>query len=159
MRTFQCRAWRATDAEQTPLVGFYLIIQSCAVPIVSCQAIQQTISTLMMNVHPKPEDRLSILRSEDQFRRWNSLDDKRVCILCERKFNGRQVEVRRFTNGKHALHCPTEGCDSGPHQWVYPGTPLISDIVDPDWWSALEKEPRRSSGLGGRARFQRQGHA
>jgi hypothetical protein len=111
-----------------------------------------------MNVHLKPEDRLSILRAEDQFRRWNSLDDERFCILCERKFNGRQVEVRRFANDKHELHCPTEGCDSGPHQWVYPGTPLISHIVDPDWWSALRKETGRLSRLSSDVPFQRQEH-
>jgi hypothetical protein len=104
--------------------------------------------SLHMNAELKPEGRLSILRAEDQFRRWNSLDDERFCILCEKKFNGHRVEIRRFANGKHELHCPTEACDSGPHQWVYPGTPLISDIVNPDWWRA-----------GGQAGFQRQEHA
>jgi len=111
-----------------------------------------------MNTHLKLEDRLSILRTEDQFRRWQSLDDERLCILCERKFNGRQVEVRRFGNGKYELHCPTEACHSGPHQWVYPGTPLISDIVDPDWWSALGKGSREHSGLSS-VQFQREKHA
>jgi hypothetical protein len=122
-------------------------------------AIAQDISAPMMNVQLEPEDRLSILRIEDRFRRWNSLDDERLCILCERKFNGRQVEIRCFTNGKNELHCPTEGCGSGPHQWVYPGTPLISDIVDPDWWSAFEKEPRRRSAFSSDLQFQRQEHA
>jgi hypothetical protein len=112
-----------------------------------------------MIAHLKLDDRLSILRTEDQFRRWNSLDDERFCIVCERKFNGRQVEVRCFASGKHELHCPTEGCDSGSHQWVYPGTPLISDIVDSDWWSALGKEPRAPSRLSGGAQFQRREHA
>jgi len=112
-----------------------------------------------MNAQLTPEDRLSILRTEDQFRRWNSLGDERFCILCEKKFNGRQVEIRRFANGKHELHCPTEACDSGPHQSVYPGTPLISDIVNPDWWRASGKEDRRLPGLSGHAGFQRQEHA
>jgi hypothetical protein len=107
-----------------------------------------------MNPHLRAKDRLWTLRSEDRFRRWNSLDDERLWILCERKFNGRQVEVRRFANGKHELHCPTEGCDSGQHQWVYPRTPLISDIVDPDWWNVLGKESRTLSGLSSRTRFQ-----
>jgi hypothetical protein len=121
-------------------------------------AIEQAVSARTMNAL-KPEDRLSILRAEDQFRRWNSLDDERFCILCERKLNGRQVEVRRFANGKHELHCPTEGCDSGPHQWVYPGTLLISDIVDPNWWSPLGKERRTLSGSRRQAQTQRQGDA
>lgn len=137
------------------LIGICLTTQSAAVPIVRFSAVEQAISASTMNVHLKPEDRLSILRTEDQFRRWYSLDDERACILCERKFNGRQVEIRRFANGKHELRCPTEACDSGPHQWVYPGIPLISDIVDPDWWSALGKERRR---LSGHAQFKRQEH-
>jgi hypothetical protein len=128
-------------------------------PDCAFSAIAQAILTPKMNVHLTPEDRLSILRTKDQFRRWNSLEDERFCILCERKFNGRQVEVRHFANGKHELRCPTEGCDSGPHQWVYPGTPLISDIVDPDWWSALGKEPGRLSALSSDVQFQGQEHA
>jgi hypothetical protein len=110
----------------------------------------------IMNAQLKPEDRLSILRAEDQFRRWNSLDDERFCILCEKKFNGRQIEIRSFANGKLELHCPTEACDSGPHQWVYPGTPLISDIVDPHWWRALGKERQRPSALSSQAGSQSQ---
>jgi hypothetical protein len=127
-------------------------------PDCAFSAIEQVVLAPKMNVHLTLEDRLSILRTEDQFRRWNSLDDERFCILCERRFNGRQVEIRRFANGKHELHCPTEGCDSGPYEWVYPGTPLISDIVDPDWWSASGKEPRRLSALSSDVQFQRQEH-
>ena len=141
-----------------PDIGFCLTAQSSAVPIVRLPQTAQAVFDKTMNAHLNLEDRLSILRTEDQFRRWQSLDDERLCILCERKFNGRQVDVRRFTNGKHQLHCPTEGCDSGPHQWVYPGTPLISDIIDPDWWSALGKKPRRRSGLSSDVHFQRQEH-
>jgi hypothetical protein len=137
------------------LLGFWLTPQSSGVPIVSFGKLGRLFS-LYMNAQLTPEDRLSILRAEDQFRRWNSLDDERLCILCEKKFNGHQVEIRRFANGKHELHCPTEACDSGPHQWVYPGTPLISDIVNPDWWRDLGKEP---PGLSGQAGFQRQEHA
>jgi hypothetical protein len=106
-----------------------------------------------MSAHLLLEDRLSILRAEDQFRHWNSLDDERFCILCQKNLNGRQVEIRRFANGKYELHCPTEGCHSGPRQWVYPGASLISEIVDPGWWHALGKEPRKFSGLSGGFNF------
>ncbi len=92
-----------------------------------------------MNIHLKSEERLSILRAEDQFRRWNSLDDERFCIVCEKRFNGRQIEIRCFTNGKHELHCPTEACHSGPHQWVYPDAPLIPDTTEPDCWDYSPK--------------------
>jgi hypothetical protein len=95
-----------------------------------------------MNVHLKPEERLSVLRAEDQFRRWNSLDDQRVCSVCERKFKGRQVEIRRFPGGKYKLYCPTLGCPSGPHQWIYAGMPLFSEIVNGDWWQAKKRQAR-----------------
>jgi hypothetical protein len=93
-----------------------------------------------MIAHLKLDDRLSVLRAEDRFRTWTSLDDERFCILCERKFNGRQVEIRRFGNGKYELRCPTEGCNSGPHQWIYPGTPTVSGIIEQDWWRASGKK-------------------
>jgi hypothetical protein len=97
-----------------------------------------------MSAHFEPEDRLSILRAGDQFRTWKSLDDQRVCILCERKFSGHNVEIMRCGDGSYELHCPTEECNSGPHQWVYSGTPLISDIIEPDWWRAAGKDRRRT---------------
>ena len=109
-----------------------------------------------MNVHVKADERLSILRAQDQFRKWNSLDDVRFCIVCEKKFNGRQIELQRFGNGRYELHCPTEGCNSRPHQWVYPGTPLVSDIVDPHWWRAPGVNARVYSSHNGRARLGRE---
>jgi hypothetical protein len=99
-----------------------------------------------MNIHLKPEERLSVLRIGDPFRNWNSLDDQRVCTFCERKFNGRQVDVQRLPGGRYKLHCPTLGCPSVPHQWVSPGTPLVSDIINPDWWHARKKQARPLSG-------------
>ena len=63
----------------------------------------------VMNAHVKLDDRLSILREGDRFRKWNSLDDQRVCSVCERKFKGRQVEIRRFPGGRYKMYCPTLG--------------------------------------------------
>src|SRR5436309_10288315 len=97
-----------------------------------------------MNNHLQADDRLAILRSEDQFRSWGSLDEKRFCNLCEKTFRGRHVQIRRRRGG-YQLHCPTEGCNSRPDQWVYPGNFLISDSVDTDWWRALGEERKRSS--------------
>jgi hypothetical protein len=95
-----------------------------------------------MTVHVKLDDRLSILRAGDQFRRWNSLDDHRVCRVCERKFKGRQIEIRRAGGGEHTLHCPTLGCQSGPHQWVYARAPVVSEVTEQKWWRA-GKQPAR----------------
>jgi len=109
-----------------------------------------------MIAHLKLDDRLSILRTEDRFRTWASLDDERLCIICKRKFNGRQVEIRRARNRKYQLHCPTEGCNSKPHLWIYPATPLVSHVVESDWWQlATERQEGRAPESMLRAHFQR----
>ena len=96
-----------------------------------------------MIAHLKLDDRLSALRAEDRFRKWTSLDDERLCIICKRKFTGRQVEIHRLANRKFELHCPTEGCNSRPHLWVSSATPLVSHVVRPDWWSAIGRKYER----------------
>jgi hypothetical protein len=109
-----------------------------------------------MITHLKLDDRLSILRAEDRFRNWKSLDDERVCIICKRKFNGRQVEIHRLGNRKYQLYCPTEGCNARPHLWIYPTTPLVSHVIEADWWySASKKEERRVPESMPRERVQR----
>jgi hypothetical protein len=82
-----------------------------------------------MNAHLNLDDRLAVLRAGDRFRKWRSLDDERLCILCKRKFNGRQVEIRRLANERYQLRCPTQHCDSLPHLWIYRKTPLVSHVV------------------------------
>ena len=71
--------------------------------------------------HYSPEDRLDLLREKDLRRKWYSLDDKRVCVLCDRVITGRQVEIRR-RRGCATLHCPTEGCEGTPNEWFYHGS-------------------------------------
>jgi hypothetical protein len=93
----------------------------------------------------KLDDRLSVLRAGDRFRRWNSLDDQRVCSVCERKFKGRQIEIRRFSGGRYTLHCPTLGCPSGPHQWLYPRTPFASAMASQEWQRDRKPAARQSA--------------
>src|SRR5436190_20406578 len=95
-----------------------------------------------MIAHITLDDRLSILRAGDRFRKWKSLDDQRVCNVCERKFKGRQVEIRRFSSGKYTLHCPTLGCTSGPHQWLHPQALIGCGMAVQDW-DRLRKEAVR----------------
>jgi len=64
-----------------------------------------------------PEERLEILRAADGERRWYSIDDKRVCAICDRIFSGRQVEIERDQRGRFILRCPTLGCPSTMSQW------------------------------------------
>lgn len=69
-----------------------------------------------------PEEKLAILQTTDLRRKWNSLDDQRVCVLCDRTITGRQIEVHREAGGTFSVHCPTEGCPSVPRDWFYQGS-------------------------------------
>src|SRR5438046_9891117 len=59
-----------------------------------------------------PEERLNILRAGDKLRTWSSLDDERLCILCERILNGWQIEILRDQRGRYLLKCPTSDCET-----------------------------------------------
>jgi len=96
-----------------------------------------------MTANVKLGDRLTILRAGDRFRRWNSLDDQRVCGVCERKFKGRQIEIRRLPGGRYKLCCPTLGCPSEAHQWLYPQALVVAEVGEPDWCRAVEEPTRR----------------
>ena len=76
-------------------------------------------------------ERFDLLRDVDTRRRWKSLDDERVCLLCERKFAGRQVEFRRARSGQVELHCPTDGCNATAHEWVHPNDPRVIAARNP----------------------------
>jgi hypothetical protein len=97
--------------------------------------------------HLPLDERLRFLRAADKFREWTSLDDQRVCVLCDKTFNGRQVEMRRDRTGHIRLRCPTEGCNGELSHWVYPGNPLISEIAFQDWQRALNKDDSTSNQL------------
>jgi len=101
-----------------------------------------------MIAYLKLDERLSVLRAEDHFRNLRALDDQRLCVICKRKFNGRQVEIR-IVNRKYALHCPTEGCNSGPHLWIFDTTTLVSHVIKSNYWrSAGKAQERRAPALG-----------
>jgi hypothetical protein len=74
-----------------------------------------------MNSHLLPEEKLTILQAADPRRKWHSLDDQRVCVLCDRAITGRQIEITRDSTGAHSLRCPTPGCQSVPSDWFYHG--------------------------------------
>ena len=97
-----------------------------------------------MIAHLKLDDRLSVLRAEDRFRSWRSLDDERLCVVCKRKFSGRQVEIRHLGNRKYELRCPTDGCNSVPHLWIYPATPLVAYVLELDWYRVAGQKHRTS---------------
>jgi hypothetical protein len=86
-----------------------------------------------------PEDRLDILRKIDWESGWSSLDDRRICLLCERLFTGRQVEI---DSGKssYTLHCPTPGCPSHFTHWSATAVHRSSGE-----YQAVDVEPQNSS--------------
>lgn len=79
-----------------------------------------------MNSHLLPEEKLAILQAADPRRKWYSLDDQRVCVLCDRAITGRQIEITRGPAGVYSLHCPTPGCPSVPSDWFYHGSAITS---------------------------------
>lgn len=99
-------------------------------------------------MHKNPlssSEKLAALRASDLHRFWQSLDDERQCILCERTFRGRQVRVLNDGHGKVRLHCPTEDCPATPREWVAPGDPLLDDEAWRDWLNILDDLPEESA--------------
>lgn len=90
------------------------------------------------------EDKLDLLRKLDHAHAWESLDEKRCCILCERTFSGRQVLVAETRRGRTQLSCPTPGCVGTPREWVRRGNPLISGEAWNDWSRLLTGEERKT---------------
>jgi hypothetical protein len=80
----------------------------------------------MMTTSLLPEEKLAVLRATDSRRKWVSLDDQRVCVLCDRVITGRQIEVTPALDGSYAVHCPTPDCPALPSDWFYQGTGFSS---------------------------------
>jgi hypothetical protein len=64
-----------------------------------------------------PDERLDILRAVDVERKWYSLDDKRICAVCDHIFTGRQIEIRHDGQGHYQLACPTPECTGDIRHW------------------------------------------
>ena len=74
-----------------------------------------------MNRHVTLDEKLSILQEADTFRKWYSLDDRRICVLCDKLITGRMIDVWQDHHGGYHFHCPTPGCPSRPRDWFYHG--------------------------------------
>ncbi|MEO5717287.1 MAG: hypothetical protein ABIR29_01800 [Chthoniobacterales bacterium] len=64
-----------------------------------------------------PQERLQILRLNDHERRWYSVDDKRVCLICERIISGREIRISGGP-GHYQFACPTDGCLGNTSHWL-----------------------------------------
>jgi hypothetical protein len=80
-----------------------------------------------MNNGLLPEEKLAVLRASDSRRKWTSLDDQRVCVLCDRVITGREVEVTRAADGSYSVRCPTPDCSALPSDWFYQGSGFSSN--------------------------------
>jgi hypothetical protein len=71
-------------------------------------------------------DKLEMLQRLDQFRKWNSLDDKRYCLCCAKIITGYEIQVIGGTRGPVRIICPTQGCHSIPMDWALPTDEALS---------------------------------
>ena len=109
-------------AELRVRFGVFLMCASTGVPIPKSIALSSNPALSKMDLHLQPEEKLAILQAADPRRKWHSLDDRRVCVLCDRTISGRQIEVWRDAAGRWSVYCPTEGCPSVPSDWFYQGS-------------------------------------
>ena len=75
-----------------------------------------------MKLHLTAEEKLNLLRAADLRRKWYTLDDQRVCVLCDKAITGRQIVVTANPQGGYILRCPTPDCVSTPNDWFYQGS-------------------------------------
>lgn len=98
---------------------------SAAMPIPNCASAEFN-AVLIMTIELLADEKLALLRATDSRRKWVSLDDQRVCVLCDRVITGRQIEVTRGLNGTCSVHCPTPDCPALPSDWFYRGSGFSS---------------------------------
>ena len=98
----------------------------------------------------RSDEKLTALRKGDPSHDWQSLDDRLSCIVCDRNFSGRQVDVSVGRTGHVRLRCPSEGCKASPLQWIAAAMPPVT--VTASAWQVLlgvldgsAKQPRATA--------------
>lgn len=74
-----------------------------------------------MNRRVSFEEKLLALQESDSHRKWHSLSDRRVCILCGEVIDGHSIEVWQDSEGTYRCSCPTAGCAGTIRDWFYQG--------------------------------------
>lgn len=89
------------------------------------------------------DEKLELLRRLDQFRRWQSLDEQRYCLVCGELISGRQIQVAGGIRGTDPLRlsCPSDECNSIPMDWVLPTSEILAKL------EKLAEEERKASAL------------
>ena len=96
--------------------------------ILTCKRVRSPIVGVCGKTHPivmhrriRLDEKLAVLQEADTLRKWHSLDDRRVCVLCDRVVTGRMIDVWQDSPGSYRMHCPTPGCPATPRDWFYHG--------------------------------------
>src|SRR5882762_5476357 len=86
---------------------------------------------LVSSIKLSDQEKLAILQRLDQFRQWNSLNEKRYCLVCGEIITGREIRVIMDTRGNRSLRiiCPTKYCDAMPIEWVWPTDDVLITIA------------------------------
>jgi len=86
---------------------------------------------LVSSIKLSGQEKLAILQRLDQFRQWNSLNEKRYCLVCGEIITGREIQVIMDTRGNRSLRitCPTKYCDAMPIEWVWPTDDVLITIA------------------------------
>src|SRR6266566_5086742 len=76
------------------------------------------------------KEKLQVLQRLDNFRAWQSLDEKRYCLVCSKIITGQQIQVIGGTRGTGPLRiiCPTPDCHSISMDWVLPTDEVLAKI-------------------------------
>jgi hypothetical protein len=85
---------------------------------------------MLFPIELSPADKLQVLQRLDQFRKWQSLEEKRYCLVCNKVITGRDIYVVGGTRGTGPMRlvCPTRGCHSIPMDWVLPTDEVLTNM-------------------------------
>jgi hypothetical protein len=88
-------------------------------------------------------DKLRVLRRLDKYRQWQSLDEKRYCLVCGHVITGHTILVIGGTRGNGPLRiiCPSSSCHSIPMDWVLPPEDVLQNMEKPAEFSELSSAP------------------
>ena len=99
--------------------------------------------SLVFPIKLSDEEKLDLLQQLDRFRVWNSLNEKRYCLVCGEIVTGREIQVVRdtFGNALLCIVCPTAHCDARPVEWVRPTEEALIAMVEGERHRNLGKKP------------------
>jgi hypothetical protein len=99
-------------------------------------------SSLLSPIELSDTEKLEILQRFDRYRKWESLDDQRYCLVCGDLIDGHGILVVGGTRGTGPLRliCSTDRCHSIPMDWVIPTDEVLARIIVAGQESAPEEK-------------------